>query len=74
MEIAQTKPQVAHPTGAILGLMIGAFVGMFSETSLNIALPFSNDGPQSQSGNDSVANHRLYVNYWNLYASFQLTE
>ena len=29
----------AHPWLAMLPLMIGAFVGMFSETSLNIALP-----------------------------------
>lgn len=31
--------EVKHPWLAILPLMIGAFVGMFSETSLNIALP-----------------------------------
>ncbi|RBP99507.1 MFS transporter [Bifidobacterium xylocopae] len=30
---------VAHPWPAIAALMIGAFVGMLSETSLNIALP-----------------------------------
>ncbi len=30
---------VKHPWLAILPLMLGAFVGMFSETSLNIALP-----------------------------------
>ncbi len=31
--------RLAHPVLAMLGLMIGAFVGMFSETALNIALP-----------------------------------
>ncbi|KRK12164.1 major facilitator superfamily permease [Lacticaseibacillus zeae DSM 20178 = KCTC 3804] len=45
MQLSQTKamPQarvhIAHPALAMIGLMIGAFVGMFSETSLNIALP-----------------------------------
>lgn len=43
MEMSQSLPkarvQIAHPAIAMLGLMIGAFVGMFSETALNIALP-----------------------------------
>ncbi|MCX2455762.1 DHA2 family efflux MFS transporter permease subunit [Lacticaseibacillus nasuensis] len=43
MELSQSMPkarvQIAHPALAILGLMIGSFVGMFSETALNIALP-----------------------------------
>lgn len=43
MEMSQSMPkarvQIAHPAIAMLGLMIGAFVGMFSETALNIALP-----------------------------------
>lgn len=43
MEMSQSMPkarvQIAHPALAMLGLMIGAFVGMFSETALNIALP-----------------------------------
>ena len=30
---------VAHPMLAMMGMLIGGFVGMFSETSLNIALP-----------------------------------
>ncbi|WP_318766146.1 DHA2 family efflux MFS transporter permease subunit [Lactiplantibacillus carotarum] len=33
------RVQIKHPALAMLSLMIGAFVGMFSETSLNIALP-----------------------------------
>lgn len=32
-----TRPE--HPTLSLLGVLIGGFVGMFSETSLNIALP-----------------------------------
>lgn len=32
-----TKPE--HPYLALMGVLIGGFVGMFSETSLNIALP-----------------------------------
>lgn len=42
---SQTRPElkplifVAHPWMAMAALMIGAFVGMLSETSLNIALP-----------------------------------
>lgn len=43
MEMSQSLPkarvQIAHPAVAMLGLMIGSFVGMFSETALNIALP-----------------------------------
>ena len=31
--------QVDHPWAAMIALMLGAFVGMLSETSLNIALP-----------------------------------
>lgn len=38
-----TKPRarqhVNHPKLAMISMMLGAFVGMFSETSLNIALP-----------------------------------
>ncbi|BDR55513.1 DHA2 family efflux MFS transporter permease subunit [Xylocopilactobacillus apis] len=35
------KPRVSikHPSLAMAGMLIGVFVGMFSETSLNIALP-----------------------------------
>ncbi|BDR52359.1 MFS transporter [Bombiscardovia nodaiensis] len=36
---APSPVPVAHPWLAIAALMIGAFVGMLSETSLNIALP-----------------------------------
>lgn len=35
----RARVAVKHPRLAILPLMLGAFVGMFSETSLNIALP-----------------------------------
>lgn len=39
--VADQKPRVIvkHPTLAMASMLIGAFVGMFSETSLNIALP-----------------------------------
>ncbi len=37
--IKQARVQVDRPMLAMLGVLIGAFVGMFSETSLNIALP-----------------------------------
>lgn len=43
MELSQAMPkarvEIAHPALAMVGLMIGSFVGMFSETALNIALP-----------------------------------
>ncbi|WDF82491.1 MFS transporter [Lacticaseibacillus pabuli] len=35
----QARVQVAHPMLAMVSILLGAFVGMFSETSLNIALP-----------------------------------
>lgn len=35
----QARVEVRNPWLAILPLMLGAFVGMFSETALNIALP-----------------------------------
>ena len=35
----QAAKPVAHPFVAMLGMLIGGFVGMLSETSLNIALP-----------------------------------
>ncbi|GAX05056.1 major facilitator superfamily transporter [Secundilactobacillus pentosiphilus] len=39
--MAASKPRVIvkHPALAMASMLIGAFVGMFSETSLNIALP-----------------------------------
>ncbi|WP_262316340.1 DHA2 family efflux MFS transporter permease subunit [Lacticaseibacillus parakribbianus] len=37
--LPKARVTLAHPALAILGLMIGSFVGMFSETALNIALP-----------------------------------
>lgn len=33
------KEKITHPFLAISGMLVGTFVGMFSETSLNIALP-----------------------------------
>ena len=45
MDNAQTQPvshhiqRVNHPKLAMVSMLLGAFVGMFSETSLNIALP-----------------------------------
>ncbi|RRG11034.1 MAG: MFS transporter [Lactobacillus sp.] len=33
------RVHVSHPRLILLGLMLGSFVGMFSETALNIALP-----------------------------------
>ncbi len=35
----QARVSVHHPKLAMVSMMLGAFVGMFSETSLNIALP-----------------------------------
>ncbi|MCH5463991.1 DHA2 family efflux MFS transporter permease subunit [Levilactobacillus tujiorum] len=35
----KARVEVAHPMLAMMGMLIGGFVGMFSETSLNIALP-----------------------------------
>ncbi|WP_282801627.1 DHA2 family efflux MFS transporter permease subunit [Secundilactobacillus kimchicus] len=39
--LSATQPRVVvkHPKLAMVSMLIGAFVGMFSETSLNIALP-----------------------------------
>ncbi len=45
MDNTQTQPvshriqRVNHPKLAMVSMLLGAFVGMFSETSLNIALP-----------------------------------
>ncbi|MCH4172237.1 MAG: DHA2 family efflux MFS transporter permease subunit [Lactobacillus sp.] len=38
-KVAQAAKPVAKPFRAMLGMLIGGFVGMLSETSLNIALP-----------------------------------
>lgn len=38
-ETAQAAVPVSHPLLAMLGILVGAFVGMLSETALNIALP-----------------------------------
>lgn len=38
-EVLQARVQVNRPWLAMMALMVGAFVGMLSETSLNIALP-----------------------------------
>ncbi len=35
----KTRTQVAHPQLTMMGLYLGAFVGMFGETALNIAMP-----------------------------------
>ncbi len=35
----QARQHVSHPKLAMVSMLLGAFVGMFSETSLNIALP-----------------------------------
>ena len=35
----QARHEVCHPKLAMVSMLLGAFVGMFSETSLNIALP-----------------------------------
>lgn len=38
-QVASAAVPVAHPFLAMFGMLIGGFVGMLSETSLNIALP-----------------------------------
>ena len=38
-EIIKARVDVKHPYLLMMGLYLGAFIGMFSETSLNIALP-----------------------------------
>ena len=38
-EMPQARRQVRHPKLAMVSMLLGAFVGMFSETSLNIVLP-----------------------------------
>lgn len=37
--LPQARVKVPHPYLALMGLYLGAFTGMYSETSLNIALP-----------------------------------
>ena len=37
--VMSARVQVKHPWIAMFGMLLGAFVGMFSETSLNIAIP-----------------------------------
>lgn len=37
--VLQARKQVTHPELMMVSMLLGAFVGMFSETSLNIALP-----------------------------------
>ncbi|WP_125565310.1 MFS transporter [Companilactobacillus insicii] len=39
MSKSQINTKPTHPYLALMGVLIGGFVGMFSETSLNIALP-----------------------------------
>lgn len=39
MQSVQTEPRFTHPHRVMLGLYVGAFLGMLSETSMNIALP-----------------------------------
>ena len=38
-DIPAESPKFRHPHKVMLGLYIGAFLGMLSETSMNIALP-----------------------------------
>ena len=38
-ELTKARVDVKHPYLVMMGLYLGAFIGMFSETSLNIALP-----------------------------------
>lgn len=39
MSKSQINTKLEHPYLALMGVLIGGFVGMFSETSLNIAIP-----------------------------------
>ena len=58
----QARVNVKCPWLAILPLMLGSFVGMFSETSLNIALPQLMKALQvGQSVFNSMAGYRLYA-------------
>lgn len=38
-DLPKARVQVAHPYLALMGLYLGGFTGMYSETALNIALP-----------------------------------
>lgn len=71
MDSVQSSPQakqrarvpVAHPMLAMMGMLIGGFVGMFSETSLNIALPI--DGSATRvNGNCAMVSNRLHAYDW----------
>ncbi len=41
MPADRARVEVKHPGLAMVSMLIGAFMGMFSETALNIALPTS---------------------------------
>ena len=57
----KARVDVKRPWLAILPLMLGSFVGMFSETSLNIALPQLMKASSSWSVFNSMAGYRLYA-------------
>lgn len=38
-DVSHARVETKHPYLVMMGLYLGAFIGMFSETSLNIALP-----------------------------------
>lgn len=53
-----------HPHKVMLGLYIGAFLGMLSETSMNIALPDLMDEFSVSSGTAQWMNRRLHTGHW----------
>ena len=63
------RKQLAHPKLAMVAMLLGAFVGMLSETSLNIALPKTNVVLTCQYGNYSVVSYRVHACYCLLYTS-----
>ena len=67
----QARKQSAHPGLMMVSMLLGAFVGMFSETSLNIALPKLMTAFQVSTSTIQwlVTGYMLY--YWDYLATVQ---
>ena len=57
-----TQIQVKNPKTMAFILMLGAFIGLFGETALNMALTNIMEQFSSRSCNGTVADNRLFIN------------
>lgn len=73
-DIPAESPKFRHPHKVMLGLYIGAFLGMLSETSMNIALPDLVDEFSVSSGTAQwmVVGYMLYIGVALPYVGFLL--